>query len=986
MIVAIDKDFNRIHIEDAVVKQECYCPYCGERLSQKRYTDRRSHFAHYPKSVCKDSWAGSYDMSDWHYDWQNSVPKDNQEVMLTLGDIKHRADVLIGRTVTEFQRSDISSKAFGDRNNFYFNLGYKVIWVFDFREQFASGRLRCEADRKTFHWTKPRNTFNLYEIMTGQVELFFQIEDNGENALVKIANVSPSGFEQFTVSNWFSKDQFLKYLGIYNGCCAAPNHEDLSENEEYRRFCQQYGIALNKHQERAVQAVEGANLLLAVPGSGKTTVLVARLGYMILCKKINPSNILSMTFSRQAAQDMHRRFCKVFGSQLGESVEFRTIHAVANQIVKRYAQRSGRTPPKLLEDNKKVIVDILRNHLEEYPTDNDIAEAQAAITYIKNMSLSADEIPDQDFAIEKMERVFEEYQKFLSMQRMMDFDDQVVYAVQLLKALPQLLAEYHQRFSYICVDEAQDTSKAQHELLRLLVGPTGNIFMVGDEDQSIYRFRGAFPQALIDFKDTYANPYILWMETNYRSTPEIVNIAAAFIAKNQNRYPKRMVADRPSGAAVNRVEVVSRKKQYSTIVDIAKKIPADTAVIYRDNDSAIPLINLLSRQNIPYRCPRKEFRFFTNKIVLDVVAFMKLQQNPYDVESFQRICYKSDFYLDKKTVEFACNTVRRRRVTFLDALKEQAKRFDRISRQVRNFEDYVRTTSRMGSLEFLQYLDGNGYGTYMQKNHLDHNKFDLLLALADENPAVPDFLAQLDELRELTADNVQDARTGIFLTTAHSSKGLEYDTVYLMDVYDGQFPGSDAVEILGRKQNMDLVQEERRLFYVAMTRAKNQLHVFSIKGKPSSFVDEILPPPEAPKPVGSQKSRYSIDQYRLEQEKRAREQAEIKRRIAEELKKRMDSQQKPSPIEEVQTAPVLDAEECLPTHAIAEYGNLPVKTVKSVEQILNENYDQEEYLIYDMVGFRRMKCVVCGAIQPEKEFVKHNTCNKGTCRKCTSRK
>ena len=125
-----------------------------------------------------------------------------------------------------------------------------------------------------------------------------------------------------------------------------------------------------------------------------------------------------------------------------------------------------------------------------------LAEAQAAITYIKNMSLSAEEIPDQDFTIEKMERVFEEYQKFLSMQRMMDFDDQVVYAVQLLKALPQLLTEYHHRFTYICVDEAQDTSKAQHELLRLLVGPTGNIFMVGDEDQSIYRFRGAFPQAL----------------------------------------------------------------------------------------------------------------------------------------------------------------------------------------------------------------------------------------------------------------------------------------------------------------------------------------------------------------------------------------------------------------------------------------------------------------------------------------------------------
>ena len=292
----------------------------------------------------------------------------------------------------------------------------------------------------------------------------------------------------------------------------------------------------------------------------------------------------------------------------------------------------------------------------------------------------------------------------------------------------------------------------------------------------------------------------------------------------------------------------------------------------------------------------------------------------------------------------------------------------------------------MGALEFLRYLDANGYGTYMEKNHLDHNKFELLVALADANPSIPEFLARLDQLRQLTADTVKDAKTGIILTTAHSSKGLEYDTIYLMDVYDGQFPGSNATETLGRKHNMDLIQEERRLFYVAMTRAKNHLFVFAIKGKSNSFVDEILPPPETPKPAVSQKSRYSIDQYRLEQEKRAHEQAEIKRRIAEELQKRMDSQRRLSPIEEVQTTPILDAEDHFQTSAVAGYENLPVKTAKSVEQILNENYEQEEYLIYDMVGFRRMKCVVCGAIQPEKEFAKHDTCNKGICRKCTSRK
>ena len=176
------------------------------------------------------------------------------------------------------------------------------------------------------------------------MELFFQIASEEENCLVKIGNISPSGFEEFTVSGWFSKAQFLEYLGIRDGKCAAPDREDLSENEEYRQFCQQYGISLNKQQERAVQAVEGANLLLAVPGSGKTTVLVARLGYMILCKNINPDRILAMTFSKQAAKDMRKRFCKVFGEQLGQRVEFHTIHSVANQIVGRYVSWRERRP------------------------------------------------------------------------------------------------------------------------------------------------------------------------------------------------------------------------------------------------------------------------------------------------------------------------------------------------------------------------------------------------------------------------------------------------------------------------------------------------------------------------------------------------------------------------------------------------------------------------------------------------------------------
>lgn len=275
------------------------------------------------------------------------------------------------------------------------------------------------------------------------------------------------------------------------------------------------------------------------------------------------------------------------------------------------------------------------------------------------------------------------------------------------------------------------------------------------------------------------------------------------------------------------------------ILDIAKTVPISTAVIYRDNDSAIPLIELLSRNNIPYRCPKKEFHFFTNRVVQDVVAFMKLQQNPKDVESFKRIYYKCGWYLDRKTVEFACNTVGWRNVTFVDALRNQAERYDKIESAVRNYTDFMYETVNLRARDFLEYLDGHGYGQYMQKNNLSRTGFEILLLLADENPVVPEFMARLKQLQRLTSEKARDAKTGIILTTAHSSKGLEYDSVYLMDVYDGQFPATTLKQEQGRKDHMDKEQEERRLFYVAMTRARNHLTVFKIKGLTSSFITEI---------------------------------------------------------------------------------------------------------------------------------------------------
>lgn len=952
MIIALNKERQRIHIENADSSMECYCPCCAERLVQRKGRLRRHHFAHYPGSVCSDSWEGQYDMSDWHFDWQNRFPKENQEVILALGGIRHRADVLIGRTVVEFQRSNLSAKAFQDRNSFYTNLGCKVIWVFDLTERFASGDLRCEGDEKNFHWTKPNNAFNTFHLRTGQTELFFQIRDQEEQCLVKVSGIPGRGLERFSVSGWYGKEAFLGYLGFRDGICAPPEYDDLAENGEYRAFCEKYNIRLNRQQERAVQAVEGANLLLAVPGSGKTTVLVARLGYMILCRKIQPQRILAMTFSKQAAMDMHSRFCAVFGQELGGRIQFRTIHSVANGILSAYERRSGHRKPELESDTGKVIANILRARQEDYPSDSDVAEATAAITNIKNLCLTAEQIPRQGFATPDIAQVYEAYQAALKKHNRMDYDDQVCYAVRILRGCPDLLEHYRAQYPYICVDEAQDTSKAQHELLKLMVGERGNIFMVGDEDQSIYRFRGAYPQALLDFKDNYPNPYILWMETNYRSTPQIVDAAADFITRNQNRYPKEMTAQRSGGAPITRIELPDRGAQYQHLLKIAEKKPDSTAVIYRDNDSAIPLIDLLIKQNIPYRCPKREFGLFSAKTTRDVVAFMEFLQDQKNVDAFRRICYKGGFYLDKKTVEIACKMVQGRDITFPQALREQAKRFPKVRSSVAAFDSFCRVGQHLKAKSLLRHLDANGYGAYMEKERMDRNAFELLLELAAEDPSVPAFLQHLNTLRD-QLEKGNDSGEGIILTTAHSAKGLEYDSVFIMDLYDGRFPGAPLGGISGRKSDMDAGEEERRLFYVAMTRARNQLTLLTIRDRESTFADIIRPLPKPVRPTPPAVLRSAEPTY---------EEILAQRKAAEEEKRRKAKEAR-----------------------IAREKEQARRYQQGLAQVKDRSFGENE-LIRDSFGVRWLKCDHCGAIRQDGEFARlgitRDTPGRGVCTLC----
>lgn len=607
------------------------------------------------------------------------------------------------------------------------------------------------------------------------------------------------------------------------------------KNRQYREFCKKYNIKLNAQQDKAVQSVDGANLLIAVPGSGKTTVLITRLGYMILCKNIKPENILALTYTTAAAADMHNRFEMIFGENLASTVTFRTINSIANGIVKLYTQKTGGKAFDLLSDEKQkasILREILIKIREEFPTENDIGQAATTISYIKNMMLSTAEISNLEKNVEKITIIYRMYCEEMIKNKLMDYDDQLIYAYKVLKnpKHKDILNRLQNKFTYICVDEAQDTSKIQHEIISILSRKSGNIFMVGDEDQSIYSFRGAYPSALVNFDKTYKDPNVLFMEENFRSSRQIVDTAATFIDKNTDRYKKQMVANRPAGAKIRKIFADDRIGEYKYVMSIAKKKPKDTALLYRDNDCVLPIIDLFLRNNIPYRINRGKTTFFTHRIVQDIRAFFNLALNPYDTESFMQIYYKCGIPIKKEVAIDVCEYSIAKKMPVTNALDSKLSHTSsrNLADDFRDFITHVNAKTTIKGLETILY---NGYGKFIVSRNLDFGKYEILKALAVNEPSIDKFLKRLDELEKLIVSK-SEYNNGIILSTIHSSKGLEYDTVYLMDAYNGILPSVDTKD--------PHYQEERRLFYVAITRAKNNLFVFDVKSKHSPFVEEIF--------------------------------------------------------------------------------------------------------------------------------------------------
>jgi len=614
---------------------------------------------------------------------------------------------------------------------------------------------------------------------------------------------------------------------------------------EFDSFIEKFPIKLNPQQGEAVQAVNGPVLLLAVPGSGKTTVLVTRLGYMIYGCGIHPSNILTLTYTVAATNDMRERFSRFFGEELGSKLEFRTINSICAGVIKEYGRRIGKVPYEL-ESDEKILLGIIssfyQEYEKEYPTESDLKGIKTVITYIKNMMLSDAEIKslEKDAGCHLL-AIYKAYCSELRKRSRMDYDDQMIYAYKLLRSSPELLNDYQNRFPYICVDEAQDTSKIQHEIIALLASKTENLFMVGDEDQSIYGFRAAYPEALLSFEENHPNAKILLMEENFRSNANIVKAAELFIQKNTLRHEKHMKATKGIGSEIKEISLKSRGSQYSYLLKVAQDCTEQTAVLYRDNESVIPLVDLLERNEVPYRIRNAELSFFTHRVVVDIQNIMKFAYDMSNGDLFEQIYYKVSTYLNKQMALKAIEMSRKYNISVFSAIFEHLDLKPHTRRSLKSLEThFIHMRSEPPQKAINRIVHYMGYGEYMERTGLSNAKIFTMKAVAGREDAISAFLYRMEVLKDIIQNKKNENPCLFILSTIHGSKGLEYDNVYMMDVQDGIFPETALYDLKHAGQDeIEIYEEERRLFYVGVTRAKNNLFLFRTQ-EPSQFVKQFL--------------------------------------------------------------------------------------------------------------------------------------------------
>ena len=583
---------------------------------------------------------------------------------------------------------------------------------------------------------------------------------------------------------------------------------------------------LSKAQKEAVMHKDGPMMVLAGPGSGKTLVITKRIQYLISHYQIPPQRILVITFTRAAANEMKERFWRLAGETL--PVSFGTFHSVFFTILKYAYHYSA---DNILPEHKKYdfIREIITDHELEIDDEADfMRQIIQEISLVKGQMIPLAYYHSGCCGDEVFKEIYRAYEEKLHENRWIDFDDILVYTYELLKEREDIRKAWQQKFPYILIDEFQDINKIQYDTIRLLAQPENNLFIVGDDDQSIYGFRGSKPDIMLNFGNDYRNAGKVVLDVNYRSTPEIVKAAGDVIRFNNKRYKKNIRTDKQGGGAVivrqtkdfidEYAEVCERIK---ALVHGEKKSYSDIAVLYRTSAGIGSLVRRLMENGIPFQIRDKLPDMFEHWIAKDIFAYIRLALGTANRADFISVCNKPKRYIGRDYLTDE--------EIDLDKLCSYYEDKQWMVERIMKLKDDLAMVAKLNPYAAVNYIRrGIGYDEYIADYALNHHiqpdeLFDVLNDIhesAREHNTFVEWDRAVSEYRQRVHEVPDKSVPRVTLTTMHSSKGLEFDTVFIIDANEGVCPHRKAV------LDSD-IEEERRMFYVAMTRAKSRLYIYS---------------------------------------------------------------------------------------------------------------------------------------------------------------
>ena len=627
--------------------------------------------------------------------------------------------------------------------------------------------------------------------------------------------------------------------------------------------------SLNSTQKSAVEAVDGPVLIFAGAGSGKTRVLTHKLFYLVDEGIFDPEEILAVTFTNKAAKEMKDRVMKLLKrSELPLSIG--TFHSICARILREDIQVLGFSKHFAIYDVKDQL-DLLKVLFE----DNGISKTLIApnqlrnqISLLKNKMISPDifERKARTILEKTISTIYAQYQKALKLNDALDFDDLLNFPLEIFKKKPSILNKYQKRWKYILVDEYQDTNRAQFQFLTKLALAHQNICVVGDDDQSIYGWRGAEVSNILDFEKTFSSCRVFTLEKNYRSTQQILNAATAVVMNNDRRENKNLIAANGSGEALGLIETIDEQEEASAIISsIEKEIKLNKrnfnnfSILYRTNAQSRALEESFIRQGIPYNIVGN-VRFYERKEVKNVLAYLRLVVNLKDTISLRRIINFPARGIGAKTIDKCVQQAEKDKIEFIDVLKKPNK-MDIRGKQANALHEFYNTIKKYHDLSeklsaselasslveeigILSHLKGSPEPD--AKDRFD-NVAELLtsieeFSLRDPKASLSRFLEDVSLQTDI--DHWNDSDNRVTMMTVHSSKGLEFPVVFIAGMDDGLFPLSRSID--DKKE----LEEERRLFYVALTRAEERVYILyatnrrrmgaeTVNGLPSRFINEI---------------------------------------------------------------------------------------------------------------------------------------------------